>query len=54
MKRHELVVEMLRHGMLDVAIVSQRIAKLPLSADDQSLALERWHRLILAATRSAQ
>jgi len=49
----EFIVEMLRHGMLDVQIVSQRIATLPLTEADQTIARERWDRLTLAAARGA-
>ena len=52
-KDGEFIVEMLRHGMLDVQIVSQRIATLPLTEADQTIARERWDRLTLAAARGA-
>ena len=49
----EFLIEMLRHDMIDTETLSERVAGLDIPAEDQSLALGRWHRIAIAAGRAA-
>ena len=49
----EFLIEMLRHGMIDAAVLLERVGALEISAEARPLTIERWNRIVIAAGRTS-